>query len=185
MNIEKLAKHLKEFTLDEINMIAEENCKTELEHLLNEGKIVFENGMYKYIGKEEKTDFSIFIDKKYHKNQQNFEKAIIKFMKEYVKVYCRKQTVQTYQSLFKTNILPFFKNKNLKIITDSDITDFYNFCISRGLSPRRTKNTLALLKQLLMYCKNRGWIKTCCDFQVKRLTSKNEFSMNRIIFEGD
>lgn len=27
MNIEKLAKHLKEFTLDEINMIAECDCK--------------------------------------------------------------------------------------------------------------------------------------------------------------
>ena len=30
MNIEKLAKHLKEFTLDEIEIIAEENCKAEL-----------------------------------------------------------------------------------------------------------------------------------------------------------
>ena len=41
MNIEKLAKHLKEFTFDEIAMIAECDCKTELEHLLNEGKIAF------------------------------------------------------------------------------------------------------------------------------------------------
>ena len=31
MNIEKLAKHLKDFTLDEINMIAECDCKIELE----------------------------------------------------------------------------------------------------------------------------------------------------------
>ena len=30
MNKEKLVKHLKEFTLDEINMIAECDCKTEL-----------------------------------------------------------------------------------------------------------------------------------------------------------
>lgn len=44
MNIEKLAKHLKEFTLDEINMIAEYDCETELEHLLNNDKIVFEQG---------------------------------------------------------------------------------------------------------------------------------------------
>ena len=47
MNIEKLAKHLKEFTLDEIEMIAECDCKTELEQLLKEGKIVFEHGLYK------------------------------------------------------------------------------------------------------------------------------------------
>ncbi len=48
MNIEKLARHLKEFTLDEIEMIAECDCKTELEQLLNEGKLVFEHGIYKY-----------------------------------------------------------------------------------------------------------------------------------------
>ena len=48
MNIEKLAKHLKEFTLDEINMIAECDCKIELEHLLNSNKIYFEQGLYKY-----------------------------------------------------------------------------------------------------------------------------------------
>ena len=45
MNIEKLVRHLKEFTLDEIEMIAECDCKTELERLLNEDKIVFEYGL--------------------------------------------------------------------------------------------------------------------------------------------
>ena len=49
MNIEKLAKHLKEFTLDEINMIAECDCNNKLEHLLISDKIVFEQGLYKYI----------------------------------------------------------------------------------------------------------------------------------------
>ena len=39
MNIEKLARHLKDFTLNEIEMIAECDCKTELELLLNEGKL--------------------------------------------------------------------------------------------------------------------------------------------------
>ena len=33
MNIEKLAKHLKEFTLDEIEMITECEYKTEAKHL--------------------------------------------------------------------------------------------------------------------------------------------------------
>ena len=43
MNIEKLARHLKEFTFDEIGMIDECDCKTELEQLLNENKLVFAN----------------------------------------------------------------------------------------------------------------------------------------------
>ena len=51
MNIEKLARHLKEFTLDEIEMIAECDCKTELERLLNEGKIIFEQYLYRFIEK--------------------------------------------------------------------------------------------------------------------------------------
>lgn len=42
MNIEKLAKRLREFTLDEIEILAEADLETELEYLLNEGKITFE-----------------------------------------------------------------------------------------------------------------------------------------------
>ena len=36
MDILKIAKHLKEFTLKEIEMIAECDCKAKLEQLLNE-----------------------------------------------------------------------------------------------------------------------------------------------------
>ena len=43
MNIEKLVRHLKEFTLDEIEMIAECDCKTALEQLLNEDNINTKN----------------------------------------------------------------------------------------------------------------------------------------------
>ena len=55
MNIERLARHLKEFTLDEIDMIAECDCKTELEQLLNSNKIMFEQGMYRYVSASYKT----------------------------------------------------------------------------------------------------------------------------------
>ena len=55
MNIEKLAKRLREFTLDKIEMIAETDLETELEQLLNVGKITFEQGRYKYIEKIEIT----------------------------------------------------------------------------------------------------------------------------------
>lgn len=48
MNIEKLAKYLKEFTLDEIEMIAECDVSVELEKLIANGKLSLENGVYKY-----------------------------------------------------------------------------------------------------------------------------------------
>lgn len=73
MNIEKLAKHLKEFTLDEINMIAECDCKTELAHLLNSNKIYFEQGLYKYIQENDKITYGIFIEQKIKSNNKNFE----------------------------------------------------------------------------------------------------------------
>ena len=41
MNIEKLAKRLKEFTLDDIELIAECDCKTKLEQLLNMVEFIF------------------------------------------------------------------------------------------------------------------------------------------------
>ena len=53
MNIERLARHLKEFTLDEIEMIAECDCKNEFERLLNTNKIVFEQGVFKIANKNE------------------------------------------------------------------------------------------------------------------------------------
>ena len=59
MNIEKLARHLKEFTLDEIEMIAECDCKTALEQLLNGGKLFFEQELYKYQEEKPKQEFII------------------------------------------------------------------------------------------------------------------------------
>ena len=59
MNIEKLAKHLKEFTQDEIEIITECDCKTELEWLLNKSKITFEQGLYKYQEEKPKQEYII------------------------------------------------------------------------------------------------------------------------------
>ncbi len=60
MNIEKLAKHLKEFTLDEINMIAECDCKTELETFIQKGFLILKNGIFTFSEKRN-YDFKIFI----------------------------------------------------------------------------------------------------------------------------
>ena len=80
MNIEKLAKHLKEFTLDEIEIIAECDCKTELEHLLNEGKLVFEQGLYKYAKPTGIIDYAIFPTEPLNNSPLNFETAVKYFL---------------------------------------------------------------------------------------------------------
>lgn len=111
MNIEKLAKRLREFTLDEIEMIAEANVETELERLLNEGKIVFEQGLYKYVEKAEIIDYAIFSTENLTDEPLNFETAVKYFLEKYAKISCTKRTYETYESIFRINILPFLGAK--------------------------------------------------------------------------
>lgn len=182
MNIEKLAKHLKEFTLDEIEMIAECDCKTELEHLLNGSKIVFEQGLYKYVEKSTSNDFGIFVT--FNNNQNiSFEEAVNTFIECYAKKHCKKRTYETYESIFRVNITPFFRKYCLNNINQELVIAFYKKCKSRKLGTRRLKNTMTLLNQLIKYFQNLGVIDKSCNFQVRRLTDKNKFSINRIIFE--
>ncbi|OLA74804.1 MAG: hypothetical protein BHW62_04005 [Acinetobacter sp. CAG:196_36_41] len=182
MNIEKLAKHVQEFTLDEIEMIAECDCKTELEHLLNEGKMVFEQGLYKYVEISMKIDFGIFLATD-NKQELNFEQAVNIFIENYAKKHCKKRTYETYESIFRVNITPFFRKYCLNNINQELVIDFYKKCKSRQLGTRRLKNTMTLLNQLIKYFQNLGVIDKSCNFQVRRLTDKNKFSINRIIFE--
>lgn len=183
MNIEKLARHLKEFTLDEIEMIAECDCKTELEHLLNEDKLVFEQGKYKIPEEKPDSNFELFVIPKNKITPIKIEDAVAYFMKEYVKKYCKFETYRNYNSIFNFNILPYFKGYFLNNIGTDEIKTIYKACILKGLKPRRIKNTMALLNQLIKYFQNLGIIEKTCNFQVKRLTDKNKFSINRIIFE--
>ena len=183
MNIEKLAKHLKEFTIDEIQMISECDCKTELERLLNEGKIVFEQNHYKYIERNEILEYGIFVPQDNHNQQLRFQDAVKKFIENYAKKHCKQRTYETYESIFRVNIIPYFKNFYIQDISQEAVIKFYKFCKRRYLGIRRLKNTMALLNQLIKYYQNLGVIERTCIFQVKRLTDKNKFSISRIIFE--
>lgn len=105
MNIEKLAKRLKEFTLDDIELIAECDCKTELEQLLNSNKILFENRIYKY-NEETKTgeNYEIFSPQKNKHLKISIEDAKEYFMKNYVKNTVNSRPIGTI-TLFSILIL--------------------------------------------------------------------------------
>ncbi len=185
MNIEKLAKHLKEFTLDEINMIAECDCKTELEQLLNSDKIVFEQGLYKYKENINSENYEIFtIANKVNKNIST-QAAFERFLNDYVKNNCKPETYKWYSSVIKYHLLPYFKNKYLAEICNNDIKELFNEYKLKKLPPKTIRNNLSLLNQIIKYYQNLGIIDRKCNFQVKRLTNKNKFYMNRIIFESN
>lgn len=95
---------------------------------------------------------------------------------------CKKRTYETYESIFRTHITPYFSGKYLNNIMNSDIEQFYNYCIERYLRPRRLKNILTQLNQLIKYFQTLGVIDKTCVFQVKHITDKNNFDINRIVF---
>ncbi len=106
-------------------------------------------------------------------------------MNNYARKVCKQRTYETYDSIFRIHIVPYFQKRYLNTIENNDVVDFYKFLRKRNLSAYRLKNTMMQLNQLIRYFQNLGVIDKKCIFQVKRLTSKNEFSINRIIFEGD
>ena len=185
MNIEKLAKHLKEFTLDEINMIAECDCNNKLEHLLNSNKIMFKQGLYKYREEKLKQEFIICTKQATNFKIITFDFATNYFLENYTKNNCKYSTFRKYRSSLKYHILPFFRDKMLNDITCDDIQEFYYYCKGRNLPPKVLKNTLALLNQLIKYFQNLGVINKTCNFQVRRLSDKTNFTVDRIIFERD
>ena len=58
--------------------------------------------------------------------------------------------------------------------------------VTKWMSERGVKVVVdasgALLKQVLNYANDKGFTKNTFNFQVKRLTPRNEFSLNRIVF---
>lgn len=183
MNIEKLAKHLKEFTHEEIEMIAECDCETELEKLIKINKIVLKSGKYTYQEEKPKQEYIVLANQNTNLQVINFQNAIEYFLENYVRKNCKNTTFRRYNAAFKHYIYPFFKNKNLNDTTCSDIQNFYYFCREKSLPPKVLKNTLALLNQMIKYYQNLGIIDRTCNFQVRRLSDKTNFTEDRIIFK--
>ena len=156
MNIEKLAKHLKEFTLDEIEMIAECDCKIELEHLLNEGKIVFEQGLYKYRELEHKQTFEFLAKPKIYKNKKIlFKDMALCYLNNRDLTY---STYKGYCYQLKYNILPYFGEKYIDEITYEMIIDFM-FLLKSKYKPKTASNGVTLLGSIMKYAFFEGYIK--------------------------
>ena len=156
MNIEQLAKHLKEFTIDEIEMIAECDCKTELEQLLNGGKIVFEQGQYKYVEKQEAKTFELYPKPELKINQKVlFQDIALSYI---TNKKLTKDTLKGYKSQLKYNILPYFGDIQISKITYEMIVDFMQKMKER-YKPKTVSNGVTLLGSILKYAFELGLIK--------------------------
>lgn len=156
MNIERLAKYLKEFTLDEIETIAEFDCKTELEQLLNEDKIVFEQGLYQYVEKQETKSFELFPEPIFRKtNNLSFGDVAQDYL---VNRKLTKDTLKGYKSQLKYNILPYFGETQINKITYEMIVDFMQK-MKEKYKPKTASNGVTLLGSILKYAFEQGLIK--------------------------
>ncbi len=156
MNIEKLARHLKEFTLDEIEMIAECDCKTELEQLLNGDKIVFEQGSYKYVEVSKEKTFELY-------PKPTFRKGSTILFSDLAQDYLinrklTKDTLKGYKSQLKYNILPYFGDIKINKITYEMIVDFMQKMKGK-YKPKTASNGVTLLGSILKYAFEQGYIK--------------------------
>ena len=131
---------------------------------------------------EKDKNYGLFVPHNDLSENLSFYEIINSFLEKYAAKFCTPSTIQTYQSLLKNHILPYFKNQKPEDVDDLVIKDFYRYCEEKDLSPRRFKNTMALLKQVLNYANNNGFTNNRFYFQVKRLTPRNEFNLSRIVF---
>ena len=154
MNIEKLVRHLKEFTLDEIEMIAECDCKTALEQLLSEGKIAFEQGLYKYVEKVEKT-FSLFEKPEFKDEKISFKDIALYYLNNRDLTY---STYKGYRYQLKYNILPYFGEKYIDKITYEMLIDFMTIMKSK-YKPKTASNGVTLVGSIMKYAFFEGYIK--------------------------
>ena len=156
MNIEKLARHLKEFTLDEIEMIAECDCKTELEHLLNGDKITFEQGLYKYKEPEHKHTFDLFA-----KPELKTERILFKDLAAYYLTSrnLTKDTINGYNARLKYDILPEFGEIYIDEITYEMLIDFANK-IKKKHKPKTASNGVTLLGSIFKAAFMEGYLKS-------------------------
>lgn len=123
-----LSKKLKAFTFDEIFLLAEmekENLEKSLNELVENGTLKQDTQGYIYVEqiqtiikdilknsnskKHKAENFGIFIPSLQEATRVSFYKLVDEFLNEYTIKFCTKNTLKTYKSLCKNNILPFFK----------------------------------------------------------------------------
>ena len=169
MNIEKLARHLKEFTLDGIEIIAECDCKTELEHLLNGGKIGFEQGLYRYVEISKEKTFELYPQPTFRKKKSLLFNVLAQDYLTNRKL--TKDTLKGYKSQLKHNILPYFGEIKINKITYEMIVDFMQK-MKEKYKPKTASNGVTLLGSILKYAFERGYIKHNPYYGVKNSMCK-------------
>jgi len=171
VNILKLAKNLKEFTLDEIEMLAECDCKDELINFVVQNLLQFDGKMYQY-----RTDKKIIFFELNRKPEIKNSKRITleQAAKHYISMRTlSKETIRSYKSRLKFHIQPYFQDVFLDEITLPMLNDFMNFLKNR-YSPKTVWNGVTLTGSVLKWAFEEGLIEHNPYLGVKNTTPKKK-----------
>lgn len=150
MNIEKLMRGLKTFTMDEIALIAEiEEVELQkiLDDFIHECKLSFDGEVYTYI--EPRDNFNFFE----LKQRPEFVAGSKILFKDIAPDFLSHQnlsltTFKGYQYQIKSHLIPYFGKMFIDEITMQDILNFINEKQSR-YSPKTISNSVTLLGTML------------------------------------
>ncbi len=146
MNIEKLTKYLKEFTLDEIEMIAECDVLPELEKLITDGKLLLGNDIYKYQDFENKVEFAVFTNTETeNKNitlKNSFRNLYERLCGKFLQTQYNKDIYRNFENKYHSD----FGNKKSERFAQRILNVLHPICKRRGMGERRLKNSLALFE---------------------------------------
>lgn len=156
MDILKLAKHLKEFTLEEIEMIAECDCETEIKRLLNDRKLVFENGKYKYKKSEQLKTFDLFAKPNLKTEKILFRDTALHYI---TSRKLTKATIIGYKARLNYDILPVFGDMYIDEITYEMLFEFANK-MKKVHKPKTASNGVTLLGSIMKAAFMEGYLKT-------------------------
>lgn len=156
MDIRKLAKHLKEFTLEEIEMIAECDCETELEQLLNNDKLIFENRKYKYKEPDQIKTFDLFAKPKLKTEKILFRDMALHYI---TSRKLTKATIIGYKARLNYDILPEFGDMFIDEITYEMLLEFANK-MKKFHTPKTASNGVTLLGSIMKAAFIEGYLKT-------------------------
>ena len=137
-------------------MIAECDCKTEIEHLLNNNKIVFEQGLYRYIEVSKEKTFDLYPKPAFRKNGRLLFSDLAQYYLTNRKL--TKDTLKGYKSQLKYNILPYFGEIQINKITYEMIVDFMKK-MKEKYKPKTASNGVTLLGSILKYAFKQGLLK--------------------------
>jgi integrase len=173
MNILKLAKHLKEFTLDEISMLAEKNVSTELKKYINKNLILFDGKKYTYISKIDK-GLGIYLNLKQMVNAEIlFSDICFDFL---VNIEKEKSpvTLKSYKSIINSYFLPYFKDTKINDIHQENIKEFLLKEYIKRLSDRTVSNILTLLGSIFKYAQKQGYLNEIPYFGIRNAKNKTK-----------